>query len=256
MISWLFPPSCPCDPAAKAWVERRLGWLANQFPDSAFTGRPVVLPTAEFFPEGFAGTRESVRPLLDRVCVYMDVEPRMVDLQFAPVAKEMWLVGGNGKDTSLAPAGTYEAGGRGSVIRINDSQLIEPIGLIGTLAHELAHVRLLGERRCRESEFDNELLTDLTVVHFGLGIFLANLPRHWDGDYRQWPGTKLRRPQYMSAPLYGWALAHLAWIRGEAKPEWARHLTWDAKDNFRQGLRYLTKTGDTSYRPNRSAAFD
>lgn len=45
MFGWLFAPSCPCEPSAKAWVEERLEWLAAEFDDSAFTGRRVVLPT-------------------------------------------------------------------------------------------------------------------------------------------------------------------------------------------------------------------
>lgn len=50
MLDWLFRPSCPCDPAAKAWVEQRLEWLSEEFDDSAFSGRRVVLPTATFSP--------------------------------------------------------------------------------------------------------------------------------------------------------------------------------------------------------------
>jgi hypothetical protein len=50
MFGW-FRPECPCDPAAKAWVEQRLAWLSGEFDDSAFSGRPVVLPTADVFPD-------------------------------------------------------------------------------------------------------------------------------------------------------------------------------------------------------------
>jgi len=98
-------------------------------------------------------------------------------------------------------------------------------------------------------EFDNELLTDLTVVHFGLGLFLANSPRNWASAYTQWPGTSLLKPEYMTPPMFGWALAHLAWFRGEARPEWSRHLTGDARANLKQGLRYLDATGDSTHRP-------
>jgi hypothetical protein len=49
-------------------------------------------------------------------------------------------------------------------------------------------------------EYDNELLTDLTVVVFGLGIFLANMPRNWDSQYKKWPGTDLNMPEYMTPP--------------------------------------------------------
>jgi hypothetical protein len=30
MFGW-FRPGCPCDPAAKSWVEERLQWLSKQF---------------------------------------------------------------------------------------------------------------------------------------------------------------------------------------------------------------------------------
>src|SRR5438270_9899995 len=82
MLHWLFRPSCPCDPAAKAWVEERLEWLAGEFDDSAFSGRRVVLPTPEFFPDPYDGSKKAVRKLLDRVCEYMDVVPDLVALKF------------------------------------------------------------------------------------------------------------------------------------------------------------------------------
>src|SRR5262249_31338404 len=125
----------------------------------------------------------------------------------------------------------------------------DPMGLVGTIAHELAHVRLLGEGRIMREVFDNELLTDLTVVHFGLGIFLTNTPRNWDSQYKKWPDSTLLKPEYMTPPMFGWALAHLAWFRGETKPEWAKYLKMAARANLKQGLRYLQETGDSAYRP-------
>ena len=46
MFDWLFPPSCPCDPSAREWLEERLDWLAEEFDDNAFSGRRIVLPTS------------------------------------------------------------------------------------------------------------------------------------------------------------------------------------------------------------------
>jgi hypothetical protein len=79
----LFRPSCPCDPPAKAWVEERLQWLVEEFDDTAFTGRQVVRPTPDFFPDPYDGSRKAVRRLLNRVCDYMDVVPDLVALKFA-----------------------------------------------------------------------------------------------------------------------------------------------------------------------------
>jgi hypothetical protein len=250
MLSWLFRPTCPCDPAAKEWVEERLQWLAEEFDDSAFSGRRLVLPTPEFFPDPYDGSKKSVRRLLDRVCEYMDVVPDLVALKFVADAGKIWLVNEAGQYLPSV-GGTYEEGERKFIIRIDRSELHDPMGLVGTMAHELAHVRLMGESRIMREVFDNELLTDLTVVHFGLGIFMANTPRNWESQYSKWPETDLLRPEYMTPPMFGWALAHLAWFRGEDRPLWAQHLSGGAWSNMKQGLRYLLESGDSAYKPVR-----
>jgi hypothetical protein len=247
MFGW-FRPTCPCDPAAKAWVEERLQWLSEEFEDSAFAGCPVVEPTPVFFPDHYDGSKRAARVLLDQVCGYMGVVPDLVALKFVSDANKIWLVNESGQYVPHA-AGTYEEGKRKFIIRVAKSGLDDAMGLAGTMAHELAHARLLGEGRILSEEYDNELLTDLTVVFFGLGIFLANTPRHWDSQYSKWPGTNLLKPEYMTPPLFGYALAHLAWHRGEEKPAWAKHLNWSARVNLTQGLRYLQKTADSAFKP-------
>ena len=91
------------------------------------------------------------------------------------------------------------------------------------MAHELAHQRLLGERRSPADRYDNELLTDLTAVFHGFGVFLANNPRKSTGKLSRWPGTQLFMPEYLSEPMFGYAMAHIAWVRDERSPAWARH---------------------------------
>lgn len=250
MLGWLFPPSCPCDTAAKAWIEKRLHWLHKEFDDHAFNGRRLVLPTADFFPDPYDGSEEAVRVLMERVCGYMDVAPHLVALKFVANAGKMWLVNDAGQYLPHA-AGTYAEGEEQFEITIDRAGLDSPMGLVGTMAHELAHLRLLGESRIKHTVYDNELLTDLTVVFFGLGIFLANVPRNWDSQYKKWPGTTLHRPEYMTPPMFGYALAHLAWFRGEEKPAWARHLHLNARPSFNEGVRFLFKTGDSTFKPKR-----
>lgn len=250
MFDWLFAPSCPCDPSAKEWVEERLAWLADEFDDHAFNGRRIVLPQHEFFPSHYDRSEEAVRALLDQVCEYMDVIPDLVDMELVTGAGKLWLVNESGDDLPGA-AGTYQEDYGRFLVRIDRSGPGDPMELIGTIAHELAHVRLLGEGRIMREVFDNELLTDLTVCHFGLGIFLANVPRNWKSGDTRWPDTNLRKPEYMTPPMFGWALAHLAWFRGEQQPAWANHLSSGARANLKQGLRYLTATGDSEYKPAR-----
>jgi hypothetical protein len=274
MFGWLFHPTCPCDQASKLWVEERLQWLAEEFTDSAFNGRRLVLPTPDYFPDPYDRSQQSIRTLLERVCGYMDVDPDLISLNLVAGSGNLWFVNANGdylpkaagtyqevRDSGEAQergqselpqaAGTYQEGGGRFLISIDQSGLDDPMGLVGTLAHELAHVRLLGEDRLPGDSYDNELLTDLTVVHFGLGIFLANSPRNWDSQYGKWPNSDLNKPEYMTPPMFGYALAHLAWFRGETKPTWARYLHWNARGDFRQGLRFLHALEESAYKPRR-----
>jgi hypothetical protein len=253
MFEWLFPASCPCDAPSKAWIEKRLRWLCDEFDDHAFNGRPLVLPTPECFPDPYDDSERAARTLFKRVCGYMDVSPDLVHLKFVSEGGKVFLVNDAGQYLPGA-AGTYSEGRENFIIRIDRIGLHDPMGLVGTMAHELAHLRLLGESRARADAYDNELLTDLTVVVFGLGIFLANLPRNWASDNKKWPGTGLIRPEYMSRPMFGHALAHLAWFRGEEKPAWAKHLHWNARPDFKQALRYLLETGDSTFSPKKLPA--
>lgn len=246
MFDWLFGSACPLDPAAKEWVEDRLVWLRDEFGPDDLYGGTVVLPTAAFFPAPYDGSRRATRVLFDRVCEYMGVDPGLMRLEFfRPLSGSLFLVNGTGEALPTAAAGWYT----GEQIRINEDELADPMSLVGTLAHELAHQRLLGEDRIMSDVFDNELLTDLTVVFKGLGVFLANVPRHWDGNYTYWPGTELRKPEYMTGPMFGYALALLAWVRGESNPAWARHVRSGVRGELRQGLRFLKKHGTDKLRP-------
>lgn len=247
MFGWL-RPSCPVDPHAKRWIEKRLQWLSQEFGLDVFTRRALILPLEEFFPDRYRGSEACVRTLVDRVCAYMDVDPSRVDLEFYTDRGNAWLVNKQGK-IMPRPAGLYNDSTGRTLIELETSQFDSPMTLVGTAAHELAHLRLLGEGRIRPTVFDNELLTDLTVVFFGLGIFLANVPRAWESLLTNWPGTDAKRSEYMTQPMFGYALAHMAWFRNERKPSWARHLRMDARACFKQGLRYLWATGDSQFRP-------
>jgi hypothetical protein len=251
MFRW-FRPTCPCDPEAKRWVEERLRWLTKAFGLHILLERPVVLPTPEFFPDPYDASKKSVRVLFQRVCEYMGVDPDDVELQFFNDTRASAMAA---LDPSIGfSAGLWE-GSEGpwqrGTVRVEMSTLDRPADLIGTMAHELAHQRLLGEGRAAADAFDNELLTDLTAVYHGFGVFLANNPRKSVGEVGDWPGTRLKRPEYLSEPMTGYALAHIAWFRDEARPAWAKHLRWAPRGVFHQGLRYLERTTDSTFKPVR-----
>ena len=247
----LFRPVCPCDPAAKRWVEDRLRWLSGQFGLHVLLERPVILPTPEFFPDPWDGSPKAARRMFRRVCEYMGADTDLVELRFKndPTNPRTAI-----DPTTGIAAGTWSVGDGSwnkAVIQIEKVQLDRPADLIGIMAHELAHQRLLGEKRFDPDAFDNELLTDLTAVFHGFGVFLANNPRKSTGELSRWPGTNLYRPEYLSEPMFGYAMAHLAWFRDEDRPAWAKHLRWVPRGAFKQGLRYLQQTKDSTFKPVR-----
>lgn len=245
MFGWLFgSDSCPVDPHAKAWIEDRLIWLRDEFGADDLYGGTTILPTPQFFPDPFDGTRKSARDLFDRVCEYMGADPTISLKFFKPSPNPLFLVNEAGEAVPSEAAGLYE----GHVIRVNEDGFVNVVSLVGTMAHELAHQRLLGEARLTGDEYDNELLTDLTVVFKGLGIFLVNVSHAWEGDHSPWPGTTARKPEYMTGPMLAYAMAVLAWCRCDDAP-WRNHIHFGMRGEFRQAMRFLNKTGDVKLKP-------
>src|SRR5262245_46279209 len=135
----LFHPVCPCDPAAKRWIELRLLWLSREFGLHMLLERPIILPTDQFFPDPYDGSPKTVERLFRRVCRYMEVDPRDVDIELFTDDTPGMIV--NFDPSAGFAAGTWQ-GGDGTwmkgVVRIERSALDRPANLIGTMAHELA----------------------------------------------------------------------------------------------------------------------
>lgn len=239
MFGWLRSSDCPVDDAARAWLDEQFDWLSAEFPDW-LNEHPVIEPTPKFFPDPYDRSARAARTMLDRVCGYVDVAPHRVALAVYSESRRPVFVNDAGDEIG-GTAGTYEARDGRCHIRLEQQQLDRPMDLVGTLAHELSHERLMGEGRIDSDRFDNELLTDLTATYLGFGIFLANAPRDWKSGYSTWPGTQVVRPEYMSLPMYGYALARIAEERCEDDPPWATHLRRDARSLFRQARRFLAR---------------
>jgi hypothetical protein len=242
MLRW-FLPRCPVTSREKAWIERRMAWLAASFGLDRLRYGEVIEPTPKFFPDPYAGQKADVRNMLDRVCVYMDVSSDRVDLDFFK----------DGAEGIHDAAGLYVAGPR-QRIRINESQLSDPLALVATLSHELAHVLLLGDGRISVEEWDHEWLTDLLTVFLGLGIFRSNsVIRESNTTEGLWHIWRMRRQGYLSERMYGYALAVFAWARGERGQGWAGHLRPNVRLPFEDGRRYLARTGDCLFQPDQPA---
>lgn len=233
---------CPVRDAERSWIDESMDWFGSEFGQDRLRGA-VVLPTDEYFPGAYAGSREDVAGVLDRLCTHMGVDPALVDLEHDDSTEEesATLSAHVGLHTrSAGAAGHHRLREGRSVITIRSDQARRPMALVATLAHELGHALLLGGGRISTDRRDHEPLTDLLTVYFGLGIFSANaafeFAREVCGDHSYSTTSRLG---YLTEPMYGYGLARYAWLRGEEDPDWARFLDTNPRTYLRRGLRYL-----------------
>jgi hypothetical protein len=243
-------PKIPLNEEDQKWVDGSLNWLLGQFGAEYFLGRKIILPEASFFPEKYSGTESCAEALVRRVCSYMDVDASSIRVEFFSDRDEIAENHRLGGSEHSGAAGLYSADSdRRQRVAINVSQLKNPTSLVATIAHELGHVILLGGGRISREYKDHELLTDLITVFLGLGIFTANSAfqfKQWrDHSHQGWSAS---RQGYMTEEMFGYSLAACAWIRGEEKPAWAKHLAMNVGHYFKESLKCLNNGAPTALR--------
>ncbi|MEV4512738.1 hypothetical protein AB0K00_27670 [Dactylosporangium sp. NPDC049525] len=245
-MAW-WQAGCPVRPVEQEWIESSMDWLADTF-DPLRIGGEVLLPTDEYFPGTYTGSRADVRAVFLRLCAHMDVDPARVDLVHDDAFTDDALSAHVPVRSAWSgAAGHHRVVGGRSVIGINDEQAKSPMALVATIAHELGHVLLLGEGRISADRKDHEPLTDLLTVYFGLGVFSANAAFAFGREVRgEYAYTTTSRLGYLTVPMFGYGLAYYAWLRGEADPGWARFLDTNPRTYCRRGLRYLRARGPSS----------
>ena len=241
-----FRPKCPVSKVQKDWVEEKLLWMVKEFGVEVLMNVELVLPNEDYFPVELPKTEEELKVLFAQICRYMLISKHRVELFCYGEQRpsEYQLIntgpkrGAAGLFINTKEAGRYAIG-------VDFETMKDPTNLIATMAHELAHVHLIGGNRVDESEGEHEFLTDLLTVFMGLGIFNANSAF----QFSQWQsgsggGWRVKHVGYMSQKMFAYALACFAWMRGELKPSWDRYLRTNIKHYFNQSLKYIKKTKD------------
>jgi hypothetical protein len=228
---------CPVSAGERDWIERSMRWFVGEF-GSAPLNRNVIVPTDDYFPGPFDETEGYVRTVLDRVCIYMGVDPDRVELEYFTNSDEE-LRRHSPYFFGAAPfegaAGHYRRENDRTIIFVNSSQARFPISLVGTIAHELGHERLIGEHRVSGREEDHEPLTDLLTVYLGMGVFTANAALNFAQNQQGW---RTQRLGYLDQRMFGYGLAYYAWLRGEPEPAWAKYLDTNPRTYLKRGLRF------------------
>ncbi len=244
-MGW-FDPKCPIDLETKAWLDASFCWLINEFGIESLREIEVILPIAEYFPAPFDGSESSIRTMVEQVCVYMSVDPKLVRLGLYRNETGSEIHQFAAAETGSHALGTYHTGQDGRYnVSLDTGQATNAEAFIATIAHELGHVILIGEQRLDPDYEDHEPMTDLVVIFYGLGIFTANSIFSF-GQYTNTMGQGWRaeRRGYLTEEMCGYALALFALARNEPKPDWTSYLNQNVRTYLKQSLKFLCKDGN------------
>jgi hypothetical protein len=253
---WLAVPTaeCPVPVAAKVWTEKSLLFLRREF-GSEILRHDVILPSAGFLTGPYSAAPEEIEALVAHVCGLMDVDPAAIRLELFDASKDRKEAR---KTRSTYTVGHFHMEDGRAVIALDHSEAADRPYLAAVIAHELGHMRLLGEDRYDSAKADHERMTDLLTVYFGMGVLTANAAMRFSRASRgftiipqgQFDDHSLNaadrqsgwnRLGYLSTREFGYALACYARMRGEASPAWTRYLGPGQAGYVTQGLAYLRR---------------
>jgi len=233
----------PLDYERRKYFENNLLWLIQEFPKPGIEDRQVICPTPENFPIQWNASEENANAACRIICENMQLNHNEIELDFYDNGMQEIDMGTsvifmeNHPEDSIA-AGLYhhERNEEGKYqVSIDQALLEAPDNLIATLAHELVHVKLLGEKKL---DFNDEMLTDFATVFFGLGIFNANTAFQFHSGYDRWGYKSMG---YLSIEEWAYALALFAFIRHEDNPLWSKHLAKPVLNEFNKSMDYMLK---------------
>lgn len=240
----LFGPKSPVESHEWEWILASLKWLEEEFPrdDGGLGASALILPTAATFPPLEGRSAEKAEQLFTQIKVLADLEdwPTLLKAQSGgsrPPPIDPVLLAERRWHNTL---GTFslQQDTQGEVvaqITYDPSQLDDPSSFVATMAHELAHYLISTAKRCPPGGWDvHELITDLTAVWMGFGIFLANNAKSFeaftDHDRQGW---QMQNRGYLNERALITTLALTAASRSEdalaAIPYLKPHLATDLK---------------------------
>ena len=235
---------CPVNSETRKWLEDCFIWFIENLGREKIKKVKVLTPTPDDFPIKYNGQEESAISTLKIVAKQMELNSEDILLDIYTEGQTEVDAGGvfgnrlflQNVENENYSGGLYFGRQKDNKyhIAIEKKILNDPISIVATLAHEIAHIKLLGEKRI---EKNNEDLTDLITIVYGLGIFNANVAFQTKRDFDSWGWSK---SGYLSQMEWGYGLALFAHIRGERDPEWKNFLSQNIKSDFEKSIQYIT----------------
>jgi HSP20 family molecular chaperone IbpA len=227
----------------REWIDSAFVWLYYTFNWDLIKKNKVLVPNYEDFPIVYNEERDCIEKTLRIVATQMGVSPDDIHLDIYNEGQTEISIGGtrrlflNNVEGENYSSGLYwgkQNDGKYHIgLEISESR--DPEKIVAILAHEIAHIKLLGEEKI---EKNIETLTDLTTVIFGLGIFNANAAFKFEQDTDYWRYSKVG---YLTQMEWAYSLALFAYLKQEKAPNWINYLTPNIKSDFIKSERFISE---------------
>jgi len=237
---WNKKNKLPITEEDKLWLEDDLNWLKMELGEEHFMKIQTIRPTKEFYDRNFDGTEADAEFVLQKTMELMSIQDVDIQLEYfndSPIEMADGTILSSPADLNgswESASGTYQQTENGIIISIEQKQLKDPISLIATIAHELAHQILLGENRIEEND---EILTDLTAITYGFGIFIGNSQFRFGSQSFAWEWSS---QGYLPEQIIAYSMAWLSKKRNEST-EYSRFLNKSMKNHFDQSMEWLNE---------------
>jgi hypothetical protein len=239
-------------PEEQEWLLDSLAHLLFVQGEHPFVGGPLRYPTEADFPDPWNGDLASLKRLSLRILGYAGMEGFDVRLERFEGERHQQFSATGDVTYRHEGAAAWFAGIDRKTVRFgcSDHQLEEAgEGLVGVMAHEVAHAYRAAHGLVVDDHDLEEHLTDLTTVYLGFGIFTVNntyrFRSYTHGDLGS--GYSTSRAGYLSAQAMSYLFAAQILCRELSCWEAWQLLRWiepRQRGHVKAALRALRPAGD------------
>jgi hypothetical protein len=223
-------------------------WLLKNFGgDDFYKTTKLVLPTKEYFPSKISSPEGAASETFEAVKKHAGLENWACKLEIQeedanPVVAPTLAI----KNGPASPNGTFQATEENEVIiTYNPALASQPIQLVATFAHELAHYLTATSKEEPPGGWANwEFVTDITATFLGFGLFMSNsafsFSQFSNSDSQGW---KSSRNGYLSESEHIYALAIFNELKGLPIELSLSHLKPHLRKLLKKAHKELVKSG-------------
>lgn len=223
------------------WIAETWDWLDDLL-GPVHGARRLVLPQRATFPDTPAKGHARAEHYFRLVCAICGVPSEKFELLAQAPRPYLPPSLAHGSLTSKMPLGTYQQQENAAVITYDPAIVDDPLDLIATLVHEIAHDLLGGAAEPPPGgEELSELATDLACAHLGFGLFGANtafaFTQVLDFDRQGW---QARSHGYLSEALWCYATALFCELTGTNAEVYKIHCKGSVQSAITKNRAYFT----------------